>query len=426
MITTKFLSLLLLSIATLPSSRAQIAPSETQKATPDSVPQAMIEFRPVSKGIPISPEDAFIGYPFCSADGTLFLESVLHPDFTQQALIGISPQGELSRYRVGAANGLTNITVLSFDAIGSEVYALVSAQKIEELRNHDLDPGDPGTKGRSQYYQYHILHFRPDLSAPDEVTPDIPLPVSRLAVFDRDTILILGFARANQVPVIDTIDRKGQLVREIDLHDSLGDTKTILANATQQLKNQWNEQSIPEAVQLEAVLSAAQLIHYGDSLLLLIPGAHPGVITLQRDGEVQSTKLNLPQGQEARSLISSDSRWFVRLSDGGPDQHGMVAVIDPATGDILRIIRTAPLSANDVACVHEGRYLAIHWAGEGNSLKPIANGGDAVDLRPLIRAANLGGLPSGLWMPIGVAVNTSCEPAPIPPAAGSRRKSSRG
>ena len=47
----------------------------------------------------------------------------------------------------------------------------------------------------------------------------------------------------------------------------------------------------------------------------------------------------------------------------------MVAVIDPATGDILQIIRTAPLSANDVACVHEGRYLAIHWAGEGNSLK---------------------------------------------------------
>lgn len=59
----------------------------------------------------------------------------------------------------------------------------------------------------------------------------------------------------------------------------------------------------------------------------------------------------------------------MRLSDGGPDQHGMVAVIDPATGDILQIIRTAPLSANDVACVHEGRYLAIHWAGEGNSLK---------------------------------------------------------
>jgi hypothetical protein len=358
-------------------SGAQTAPIAAAKPTPrDSLPIVTINFSPVGNALAISPEDAFIGYPFCSSNGTTFLDVVHHPGFESQTLVGISPKAELSTYRIGAALGLVNATVLSVDATSSDVYTLVTAEKLDVLRKHDLDPASADAKTASEYYGSFVLRFASELASPDEIAIDLPFQPLRLAVTSRDTMMILGFDSVNQSPVLAVIDHEGQLVREIDANNSFGSAEQIAAGAPQSLKNQ----SMPDSsAELATVLSAAQWVHYGDSLLLLMPGSHAKVITLHSNGEIEDTRLHLPEGFEALSLVSSDSKWFVRVTEGTATGNLMnktiLVMANPADGSILQIIRTPQISPINISCVVDGKYYAIHWNGEKENMKAFLMAG---------------------------------------------------
>jgi hypothetical protein len=364
----KPLCTILLCITFAPWSGAQTAPAASLKPALDSLPFVTIQFKPVGNALAISPGDAFIGYPFCSSNGTTFLDVGHHPGFVDRSIVGVSPKAELSTYQIGAAPGLVNINVYSVDAAGSDVYALVVAEKADTLRERDLDPASADAKRANRYYQYFILRFGPNLAVPDEIAIDPPFRPMQLAVMGKDAITILGVDRVNQFPVIGVIDHKGQLVREIDSNGSFGSPEQIIAGTLGD-----RSQDVPESAQLEMALSAGQWVHYGDSLLFLMPGPHARVITLRSGGEVESTRLRLLAGFQARSLIPSDNNWFVRISYGAPEGNmmgkEMLVMADPDDGAILQIIRTPQLSPINISCVRDGKYYAIHWAGENENMK---------------------------------------------------------
>ena len=359
--------------ATLSSwSGAQTTRAAPAKPASDSLPSVTIQFRAVGNPLPISPEDIFRGYPVCSSSGTTFLDVVHHPGYVDQALVGVSPKAEVNTYRIGAAPGLVNAHVESVDAADSDVYALVTAERADILREHDIDPASADAETAYRYYRYYILHFGPNLASPDEIPIDLPFRPMRLAVTDPDKMTILGFDPANESPVLAVIDHQGQLVREIDTNGSFGSTAQIVAGAPQGQGDQ--SQSVPDTgAQLQWALSAAQWVHYGDSLLFLVPGPHARVVTLRSDGEIQGTNLRLPQGLEALSLVSSDSQWFVRVTQGAATgnlmNRTMLLMADPSNGSILQIIRTPQLSPIDISCVRDGKYYAIHWMGDKDNLR---------------------------------------------------------
>ncbi|HTW45835.1 MAG TPA: hypothetical protein VMD58_09840 [Acidobacteriaceae bacterium] len=345
---------------------AKTAPATPSKPARETLPHITLQFEPFGHGLAVSPKDMFLGYPFCSADGTVYLNARVPPDYASQFLIGVSPKGELSRYSLIPAQGLVYTTVLGVDAEGSDVYALVSAEKIEELRDNDLNPESSDAK-TAPYYRYFILHFSHDLAMPDEIALDLPFQPMKLAATSEGTFIILGLETVNQLPVIALVDDSGQLIQEIDLNGKFEGNGAIVANAPQDLRNRLPK--TPENAQFALALSAAQLVHYRDSVLILIPGSDARVITIRNDGEVGSTRLRLSQGIEAESLVPSDHNWFLRASDATGQRNTLLLMVDPHSGAILQVIQTAPLPAVGITCVHDGNYVGVHWVGKKGDQK---------------------------------------------------------
>lgn len=178
----KALPITLLSLVVGTLHGAQTATPGSGKIFPDKLVQTRVQFKAIGQPLAISSEDAFVGYPFCSSDGTTFWDAVLHPDFAEYTLLGVSPKGDLSKYRIGAP-GILNPAVLSVDAVASEPYAFVSAQKTDPLREHGLGSSD--SKATSPNYQYFVLDLSRDLSASSEVALDLPFPPLRFAAMAK-------------------------------------------------------------------------------------------------------------------------------------------------------------------------------------------------------------------------------------------------
>lgn len=359
----KFLSLTILCFVLAQLGGAKTASTAASNPTLDALPQSTIQFHPVGQGLTISAKDLFIGDPFCSADGTTYLDARLPPDYDGESLLAVSPKGELSgSYTLRPAPGLVNAVSLGVDAEGSDVYALVAGAKSSDLRDHDIDPGSSEAMKASQYYRVFILHLRRDLSTPEVIQLDLPFHVLRFAVMNKDKFLVLGFDQNNELPIVAVVDDSGQLVREIDTNGSFDSGAAMVANTLPSLRN-----NSPEGARLELALSATQWVHYRGSLLLMVPGSNAKVLTIRSNGEVERTSLNLPAGFVAESLVPSDNNWYVRISDGTTSGKRFLAMVDPSTGDVLRIIHSPQLPI--ITCVHDGNFYGIHWAGEKDNEK---------------------------------------------------------
>ncbi len=342
----------------------QIGGAQNHSATPpetnqEALPRTTIQFKPIGEALAISLEDMFVGYPFCSMGGTTYLSTRLQPDYTQEVLFGISPKGDLSKYEIDNLPGLVHATVMSVDANESNAVALVSAQKADALRDFGHDPSASDSAFRAKYYQYFLVRIEGNLSTPDEILLNLPFTPEKIAVIDRDRLVVLGDDPNNQVPVLAIIDQKGQLIRQIDTYDTvLNNSKSLMSGAPQQVQNQ--SQSYPGSARISFIVSSFQMVHYNDELLLLIPGSSSKVLILHPGGNLESIALKVPKGLEVQSLIASDTNWFVRISDGSGDGPTILEAVNPATGDPLRLIQTRRLSTSDITCVHDGQYLAVH------------------------------------------------------------------
>lgn len=345
-----------------------LAQSGPTKPTYESLSKATIQFKPVTQeGLPLSPKAMFLGYPFCSADGTTFLTAVLPSSYSQQVLVGVTRKGKLSKYYLTNVPGLVNVQVLSVDVRGTDIYALIKAEKSEVLLNNDINPGSSSPFAASRYAQYFIEHVTNNLSAPEVKALDLPFLPVRLSVLDKDELALWGIDTTSQNPVIALVDDSGQSLREIDTNGSFGSTSGLLANAPAQIKDQI--QALPVDSQMSAVMSAAQVIHQGDSLLFLVPGSKARIVTLRRSGEVKSTMLHLPLGLEADSLVSSDKNWFVRVSSGLTASSNDLLMIDPVSGEVTQVFQLEGLSPDDVTCIHDNTYFGVHWSGKPGNKK---------------------------------------------------------
>jgi hypothetical protein len=242
------------------------------------------------------------------------------------------------------------------DVEGSDLYVLAEGVRSEDLLNNAVQPGSAEVR---KYTKRFILHFHGETSAPEIIPLDLlPFQPKQFAATSDGKFVFLGLERANQTPVLAIVDGSGELERYIDTYQNFGSDESIIANAPQRLKSQF--QTMPEGAPLDFALVAAQFVHYRDSLLLLMPGSKPRVFTI-RGSVLENTSLHLPAGLEADSLIPSDSGWFIRASDGAANGKRLIVMVNPSDGKALRIIHSSNMNINGIACVHDGDYYAVHW-----------------------------------------------------------------
>ena len=322
----------------------------------DVLPQTTLDFKPVGDGIPLSAA-AFLGHPVCGGDGTYYLNAIMLPGGEKQ-VIAVSPADKdaVSDYSMASITGLVNVSPSAIDAEGSDLYVLAEAAESDDLFKHDVKPGSAEAR---HYRKPFILHFRNESSAPDVIPLNLPFEPRQFAAMSEDKFVFLGLERTNQTPVLALVDGAGELERYIDAYHDFGSNESMVANAPQWLKSQFN--AMPEGAPLDFTLVAAQFVHYRDSVLLLMPGSKAKVFTIRGGGALENTTLHLPAGLAAESFIPSDNGWLIRATDGVANGKMVLVTVDAVTGNAVRIIRSPQFGVNDITCVHDGDYYGIHW-----------------------------------------------------------------
>lgn len=295
------------------------------------LPQSTLEFKQVGDALPVSADAAFVGEPVC-ADGKFYFNAIMLPGGEKQ-IIAVSPKGEVSNYSLASEAGLVNVSSFAMDAEGSDIYVLVNAARRQDLLDQDVDPA---SKDVWRHTKMFIIHLHGNRSTPDEISLDLPFAPMKFAATNEGKYVFLGLDRANQTPVLAVVGGSGEVERYIDAYNDFGTSESILANAPQQMKSEI--QKMPTGTGLGLALVAAQFVHYRDSLLLLIPGSKAKVFTIRNGGAVESMTLHLPAGLEADSLVPSDNGLIVRATNGAANGNMVLAAVDPATGNTLRII----------------------------------------------------------------------------------------
>jgi hypothetical protein len=329
------------------------------KPKQDILPQTTLDFEPVGDGLPIPFPLVYLNHPVCGGDGTYYINAELLPR-GEREVIAVSPTDKdaVTNYNMGSIMGLVNVQPRLMDADGSGLYVLAEAAKSDDLINHDVKPG---SREAWKYRKEFILHFHGKPSTPDVIPLDLPFHPEQFASTGDGKFVFLGFNHTNQTPVLAVVNDSGELDHYIDAYQNFGSNESMVANAPQRLKSEFK--TMPEGAPLGFTLVVAQFVHYRGSLLLLMPGSRPTIFTI-RGGGVESTKLHLPAGLEAESLIPSDTGWLVRATDGTTNGKKLIVAIDPSDGEALRIINSPKVNLNAITCVHDGNFYGIHLPRE--------------------------------------------------------------
>lgn len=352
------------------------APGRSAKPEPKTaypmLPPITLQFKTSSQGLGIPLMVGLSGSPFCSASGTVYMKASFPPKYTGSTLISVSPKGEMRDYNLTSAPGLVNMTVGDVDVRGSDVYAVARAEKIEELRDNELNPG-PAAAKKAQYFHYFLLHFSHPMTAPSETQLDLPFTPMKLAATGNGTFVMLGFDKVNDLPVIAVLDDTGQLVREIDSAGKFDDLQSRVASMERFFASRSAMNYHVSDLYLMQTASM-QLTQFHDSVLLLMRGADAKVLTIQSDGEMTSTSLHLSPGTMAMSIVpSSGEDWLVRAinSAAGITKSTLILKVDPSDGEVLQKIHTGVVPNFYVTCAHNGDYTGVRWVGKKGDKKMV-------------------------------------------------------
>lgn len=317
------------------------------------------------------PSFVVFGYPSCSPSGVTVLDFMIPPDYKTFEFAGVASGGKIQAYPLNQIPGLASVFVVSFDASDSGIDALVSGQKADKLVAHSLAPHGSEEPRQPQPHKYFMLHLSSGGSSPEVIELDLPFRPSRIASLDENTWVILGFDRVNRLPVLTLVDHAGQILRYVDVEQVFGATASMINNASESTRKVLD--GLPESERVGALLTLVQFVHYRGSLLLLSPGKNAKIVTLHKGGQIENMALHLPEGFEAKSIVSSDRGWFVRAFkriDNSEYVDLRLLQLDPSSGDVVRLMSSPQLSPDDVTCIHNGEYLGIHWVGEQEDKKP--------------------------------------------------------
>jgi hypothetical protein len=358
--------MMILAVGTTAISAQQ--PSVPPTSSAGNLQQTTLQFTAKVKEPLTLPSHAMIDFPACGASGAVFFRFVMPPSYVQQELYAVSPKGEVRNFSFGNIPGLSNATLLSFDASNSETYALLSAQPGNAVASHI--PGAPGSQpedgARQHPSKLFLATFDLDGKYVDAVPLDLPFRPIRIAALGEDSLVVLGIETTTARPVLALLDSHGNSLRPLESEDAISPADTILHSSK---RGEAMLESIPGPGRLRAALSRFSFVHYRGSLLLLEPGSKPKVTEISVGGQFRTVQLHLPPGFDADSLLSSDRYWLLRVlpvdeaekhPEGSKEDWGLFQ-FDPDTGDFLRKINAGDLAASDIVCAHDGEFLAFQW-----------------------------------------------------------------
>jgi hypothetical protein len=178
-----------------------------------------------------------------------------------------------------------------------------------------------------------------------------------------EQLLVSGFDRVHNQPVLAILRTDGSLVRLLDDQGTLPDATTLLATAPWKIDK--DAPLLFQQVAISGALSGLTFGYAGGRALLLDPGANAAIWEI-RGTEVKRTNLKMPKGVVAASIVSSDGAWLIRAFVSATDS-GMLLEFDRETGELKRQVDSGGVPATSIFLESGNTFYAFWWNAQHQS-----------------------------------------------------------
>jgi hypothetical protein len=295
----------------------------------------------------------------CSEDGTIFMDMFIPPNFSQEIMFALGPDGKKTSYPfedIHDLYGVASQNPVSVDAADAGVSFLLYGTR-DSAAEFPTAGKAPRYTGERDWY---IVRFDRDGSYKGSVPIDIPhFEPARIAEFDTGQYLVLGSDTLEPVPKVAMLDSDGRLRRFLNPPNPLPGNSPSLAPSLSHLNPSMSKEK-RHSIQIRQAVLSYQLTHHGNAIDLLEPGSQEPILEVFPDGSVNAIPVGPHPGYDLDSLISSDGKTLlVRFRPTGNKYvepgEGIIEEIGVTDGTPLKRISFPELSLLDVLCIHDGK-----------------------------------------------------------------------
>ncbi len=321
------------------------------------------ERKPAVSGAASSPA---IQLPFdCTDDGTIFISfigtvpahsGIKPPLFPPLELISLSPSSTVHLFRLDQVPELYVSRELDHYASDSEVIFLVKAstENKPEKRTYPMKDGSRGEYSDNSTPQHlYLVVFSRDGEYRRTIEIDDSLRLSHVGIFSSGTFLAFGLDEQGNSPKLAMLKEDGTLLQF--LKTSKGELSDSLV------------QGVGSAH--PGTVAVVQLVPLGRSILVVQNDTAFPILEISEGGAIRAIHAALPEGEQIVAVIPSDRGLYVVSSSNlGRRQadDGAIYELNPETGAVRRRFELGGgRTASDMACVHDGKFLAVDF-GDGN------------------------------------------------------------
>ena len=314
------------------------------------------------------PGEAIGGFPLrgtlnppfsCTSDGTAFLDVVLRESMYSppiELLLSVSLTGDIHEFRLDRLTELHDVMQKGYFAWESGVAFLVIASREDKPTKEEIVSSD-GSKheirrNTAERHDYVVVFDRNgEYKRLTRLNSSFPL--QKVAVLPSGAMLAYGFSTQDHTPQLAMLNEDGTLLKIIDIPKGTAPASVF--------RPESQSKRVPPAL-----IKPIDLVPFRDSIIVLQKESRFPLISVNESGAVRIIRPKLERDQQVDSVISSDETLHAIVRAG---KSTWIDELDEEDGAILKQVDLPNTLDLNIACVHEGKFLAFR-AEDGN-LMPL-------------------------------------------------------
>ena len=357
-----------LALAVLAAFGQEASERLSGPAVASTAPLYRIDFREGQPVRDIGSTLAFRTPIECASDGTVLLDVVqslnsgvrpsnISPQSPSLLLIGISLSGEVHSFPLGQVKNLYDLTYIA-DYVGdSEVVLLVlaAAEDKEGKKKYTTKDGtEHEFSADLAEHHYYILIFDRHGAYQKKIRADVPMRLRQIGLLPSGRFVVDGYDENDRTPKLAMLKDDGTLLKFLEVPAG---ERPASAMHTKDATGKG------PAVYLAPV----QFLGQGNVIFTVQQDSKFPILEVNEAGAIRTLRPKLPNGMETSFLVPSDKNLYALVSAPGAE---MIYEFNSQDGSVLRRLHVGDSeSAQEVACVHDGKFLSFKT--NDNNLVPL-------------------------------------------------------
>jgi hypothetical protein len=282
-------------------------------------------------------------------------------------LVSVSPAREAHVFRLEQVPELYDVRVISHFVSTSSVVSLIEATPGNKQTKQTLVMSNDGRVEQTEQirntsgHHFYVAIFDRDGKYEKSIQIEDSFHIQQLGMFPSGTLIAYGFDSLDKPPKMILLKADGTLLRYLEVPG--GGLAATAATG-------------PSGTGIGIVVRAAQFAASGPSILAVPGGSGSPVLEISESGAVRAIYPKLPTDVQTNWVVPSDQGLYLRASGA---EKGSIYEVSLQDGTILRRIQLpGDADADEVACVHQGKFLSFEH-GEGRLIPLIGTASPVAD-----------------------------------------------